>query len=57
MSWATWTDFFVMGGYWLYVWGSYAVTAALISIEVALLSLRKRAIMGQLAGREVAHRP
>ena len=56
MSWATWTDFFAMGGYWLYVWSSYAVTAALVLTEVALLSLRKRAITAQLAGRGAAHR-
>ena len=30
MIWASWSDFFAMGGYAFYVWGSYAVTAGLI---------------------------
>ena len=37
MEWASWTDFWNMGGYGLYVWGSYSVTAACILIEVILL--------------------
>jgi len=42
MSWASASDFFAMGGYGLYVWGSYAVTAGLIAVEVVMLVLRKR---------------
>lgn len=37
MEWASWSDFWAMGGYGLYVWGSYSVTAACILIEVILL--------------------
>jgi heme exporter protein D len=33
MNWASWSDFFSMRGYGLYVWGSYAVTAALMLAE------------------------
>jgi heme exporter protein CcmD len=46
-----------MGGYSLYVWSSYAVTAALILTEVALLRLRRRAVLRQLAGGERMRRP
>jgi len=35
-------EFFHMGGYALYVWGSYGVTFALLAIEVVLLMKRKR---------------
>ena len=35
-------EFFAMGGYALYVWGSYGVTFALLAIEVVLLLKRKR---------------
>jgi heme exporter protein D len=35
-------EFFAMGGYALYVWGSYGVTFALLAIEVAQLWKRKR---------------
>ena len=50
MSWASASDFFHMGGYALYVWGSYGVTAALVIVEVAALRLRRREALGRLAG-------
>jgi heme exporter protein D len=37
MEWASWSEFWNMAGYGLYVWGSYGVTAAIILIEVILL--------------------
>jgi heme exporter protein D len=40
-----WQEFFNMGGYALYVWGSYGVTALLLGIEVLMLrDRRKRAL-------------
>ena len=36
------SDFFAMGGYAWYVWGSYAVTFVLLAIEVGLLLRRSR---------------
>ena len=51
MNWASWSDFFAMGGYALYVWGSYAVTAGLIVMEILLLRNRRRAAVEQLGGR------
>jgi heme exporter protein D len=36
------SDFFAMGGYAFYVWGSYGVTFALLAVEVILLGKRKR---------------
>ena len=41
MNWASAGDFISMGGYGLYVWGSYGFTAALIGAE-AWLALRRR---------------
>ena len=37
MEWASWSDFWNMGGYGLYVWGSYGVTLILIVAEIILL--------------------
>ncbi len=48
MNWASWSDFFAMGGYALYVWGSYAVTAGLIAVELILLTQRKRRALERL---------
>jgi len=42
MNWNSASDFFHMGGYGLYVWGSYAVTAALLVIEPLLAAQRRR---------------
>jgi heme exporter protein D len=48
VSWASWSEFFAMGGYALYVWGSYAVTAGLIVVELVLLARRRAGILGRL---------
>ncbi len=37
MEWASWNEFWSMGGYGLYVWGSYAAVVVGILIEVILL--------------------
>ncbi len=44
-----WAEFFHMGGYAFFVWGSYGVTALLMVLEVVLLARRKRTIMQRLA--------
>ena len=43
MNWDSLADFLAMGGYGLYVWGSYGVTFLLIVLELALLVARHRA--------------
>jgi heme exporter protein D len=48
MNWGSWDNFWMMGGYGLYVWGSYAVTLALIVAEIALLRVRRRAALDTL---------
>ena len=48
MIWQSWNDFWAMGGYGLYVWGSYAVTLGLIATEVVMLVSRKRNILNEL---------
>ncbi len=37
MEWASWSEFWSMGGRGFYVWGSYGVTAACVLVEVVLL--------------------
>jgi len=43
-----WSKFFSMGGYGLYVWGSYGISFVLLAGEVLMLLKRKR----NLARRE-----
>ena len=42
MNWNNASDFFAMGGYGTYVWGSYAVTLACMAAEPVLVVLRHR---------------
>jgi heme exporter protein D len=51
MSWASWSDFFAMGGHGLYVWGSYVVTLAVLALEAALVAGRRRKAVRQLERR------
>jgi len=48
VNWASLSDFFAMGGYALYVWGSYGVTAGLIVVELGLLARRRAGILTRL---------
>ncbi len=43
MNWGSAAEFFAMGGYGLYVWGSYSVTVIVIGWEIAMLVSRHRA--------------
>ena len=44
-----WGEFFAMGGYGLYVWGSYGVTLLLMVVEVILLLHCKRTLLQRLS--------
>lgn len=48
MQWESMRAFCDMGGYGAYVWGSYAVSAALIAIEVWLVRRRLRAAKNRI---------
>jgi len=41
------SNFFYMGGYGFYVWGSYAVTLILLGAEVLQLLKRKKTLREQ----------
>ena len=47
MNWHSTSEFFAMGGYGLYVWGSYAVTALLMGAEPLLATQRRRRALAQ----------
>ncbi len=48
MNWGSWSEFFAMGGYAFYIWGSYLVTLGLVIAEIVLLVLRKRSALARL---------
>ncbi len=44
MNWASVSDFLAMGGYGLYVWGSFGMCALVLVVECASLALRRKAL-------------
>jgi len=42
VNWGSLDNFLAMGGYGLYVWGSYGVTLVVVVVELILLARRKR---------------
>ncbi len=41
------TEFFAMGGYGFYVWGSYGITALVLIAELLALRARRRAALNE----------
>ena len=56
MQWNSVSDFFAMGGYAFYVWGSFGLTAAVVAGEVLLLRARRRAILRDLRDELLSER-
>ena len=48
MQWHSVGEFFAMGGYALYVWGSFGVTALALVIEPLLLRKRRMDVLESL---------
>ncbi|HBT31664.1 MAG: heme exporter protein CcmD [Pusillimonas sp.] len=48
MSWNSAADFFAMGGYGLYVWGSVGVTVAALILELFVLGQRRKSALSRI---------
>lgn len=48
MQWLSVADFFNMGGYAFYVWGSFGITAAVVVIEIVQVRAQRREILRNL---------
>ena len=58
MIWESWDAFWAMGGYGLYVWGSYAVVLICIVVEILLARAGQREsvqTVRDLLEQEAAH--
>ena len=53
MNWASASDFFAMGGYAFYVWGSFLVTAACIAGELLFLRARRNEALQRVRAEKV----
>ncbi|MEI8157504.1 MAG: heme exporter protein CcmD [Burkholderiales bacterium] len=56
MIWNSVGDFFAMGGYGLYVWGSFGVCALAFLAEPLLIRMRHSEIVGTLRRQAVAEK-
>lgn len=48
MQWNSISDFFAMGGYAFYVWGSFGLTAVVMAGEAFLIRSQRAELIGQL---------
>jgi heme exporter protein D len=48
MRWESWSQFWAMGGYAIYVWGSVGVTALLLALEVLQARWAHRLVLNQV---------
>lgn len=48
MQWNSASEFFAMGGYALYVWGSFGATALVMLVESLLIRSQRRRILRNL---------
>ncbi len=44
MNWSSLAEFWRMGGYGLYVWGSFGMCVLVIAVELAGIAQRRRAL-------------
>ena len=54
MNWGSPAEFFAMGGYALYVWGSFGVCAIALVLEPILIGKRRNEILKSLRRERIA---
>jgi heme exporter protein D len=54
MIWNSWNDFWAMGGYGLYVWGSFGVTALCIAVEMVWVKRARENALTQVVNELAA---
>ncbi len=48
MHWNSASEFFAMGGYAFYVWGSFGVTALVMAVEPIIVARRRKNLLSRL---------
>ena len=54
MIWNSFNDFWAMGGYGLYVWGSFGVTALCMLVEIFWVQRAREQALNQIANELAA---
>ena len=48
IHWASFSDFLAMGGYGLYVWGSFGATVLIMAVEPIVVARNRKATIARL---------
>ena len=56
MQWNSISEFFAMGGYALYVWGSFGLTAVIMVVEPLLIRRQRRELLDNLRNEQLSER-
>lgn len=48
MQWHSWAEFWQMGGYGFYVWGSFGITALVVIAEIWQVRAKRRSLLRNL---------
>lgn len=56
MQWNSISDFFAMGGYAFYVWGSFGLTAGVMVLEMLLIRSQRRELLRNLRNELLSER-
>ena len=54
MIWNSWNEFWAMGGYGFYVWGSFGVTALCVALEMIWVKNARAQALTQISNELVA---
>ncbi|MDP1999795.1 MAG: heme exporter protein CcmD [Rhodoferax sp.] len=54
MQWNSVSEFFAMGGYAFYVWGSFGITALVMAVEMGLIRARRRELLDELRNEQAS---
>ena len=54
MIWNSWSEFWAMGGYGIYVWGSFGVTALCLALEMIWVKNARAQALTQISNELVA---
>jgi heme exporter protein D len=55
MNWGSAAEFFAMGGYAFYVWGSFLATAVCVTAELLLLRARRSEALRRVRAEKLRH--
>ena len=55
MNWASASEFFAMGGYAFYVWGSFLATLVCVAAELLFLRARRAQALGRVRAEKLRH--